>query len=144
MLNQPNKKCCPTDRDHSYKTPNWNKYKPLPVIYTLRNAFSEIILLWESENKTGLMILVPTLPHKEIISSQVVLVVKNLPANAGDIIDLVQSPNQEDPLEEGNSYSLQYSCLENPMDRRVWQATVYRAAKSWTQLKWLSTHAKKL
>ena len=81
------------------------------------------------------MILVPTLPHKEIISSQVVLVVKNLTANAGDIIDSVQSPNQEDPLEEGNSYSLQYSCLENPMDRRVWQATVYRAAKSWTQLK---------
>ena len=36
---------------------------------------------------------------------------------------------------------LQYSCLENPMDRGTWQATVHRAAKSWTQLKRLSTHA---
>ena len=35
---------------------------------------------------------------------------------------------------------LQYSCLENPMDRGTWQATVHRAAKSWTQLKRLSTH----
>jgi len=37
---------------------------------------------------------------------------------------------------------IQYSCLENPMDRGAWWATVYRLAKSWTQLKGLiSTHA---
>ena len=36
---------------------------------------------------------------------------------------------------------LQYSCLENPMDRGVWQATVHRVAKSWAQLKRLSMHA---
>ena len=36
---------------------------------------------------------------------------------------------------------LQYSCLENPMDRRTWQATVHRVAKSWTWLKQLSTNA---
>ena len=35
---------------------------------------------------------------------------------------------------EGNGNPLQYSCLENPMDREAWQATVYRAAKSQTQL----------
>ena len=35
---------------------------------------------------------------------------------------------------EGNGYSLQYSCLENPMDRGAWWATVRRVAKSWTQL----------
>ena len=81
------------------------------------------------------MILVPTLPHKEIISSQVVLVVKNLPANAGDIIDLVQSPNQEDPLEEGNSYSLQYSCLENPMDRSL------AGYSPWGHKEWDTTEA---
>ena len=40
----------------------------------------------------------------------------------------VRSLGQEDPLEKG-SYPLQYSCLENPMDRGVW-----RAAKSWTRL----------
>ena len=33
------------------------------------------------------------------------------------------------------------SCLENPMDRGAWQATVHRVAKSWTQLKWISSHA---
>ena len=39
-----------------------------------------------------------------------------------------------------NGHPLQY-CLENPMDRGAWQATVHRVAKSWTQLKWLSTHS---
>ena len=44
---------------------------------------------------------------------------------------------------EGIGNPLQYSCLENPMDRGAWQATVHRVAKSWTQLKQLSTHAHK-
>ena len=35
----------------------------------------------------------------------------------------------------------QYSCLENPMDRGAWQATVHRVTKSWTRLKQLSTQA---
>ena len=39
---------------------------------------------------------------------------------------------------EGNGNPLQYSCLENPMDRGAWQATVYSVAWSWTQLKQLS------
>ena len=42
----------------------------------------------------------------------------------------VRSLGQEDPLEEGNP--LQYSCLENPMDRGAWQATVQGVAKSQT------------
>ena len=36
---------------------------------------------------------------------------------------------------------LQYSCLENPIDRGAWWATVHRVAESWTQLKWLSVQA---
>ena len=36
---------------------------------------------------------------------------------------------------------LQYSCLENPVDRGAWRATVHVVAKSRTRLKWLSTHA---
>ena len=40
---------------------------------------------------------------------------------------------------EGNGNLLQYSCLENPMDRGAWRATVHRVAKSQTWLKWLST-----
>ena len=38
---------------------------------------------------------------------------------------------------EGNGTLLQYSCLENPVDKGAWQATIHGAAKSWTQL---STH----
>ena len=38
----------------------------------------------------------------------------------------------EDPLENGNGYPLQYSDLENSMDRGAWQATVHGVAKSWT------------
>ena len=40
---------------------------------------------------------------------------------------------------EGRGNPLQYSCLENHMDRWAWQPTVHRVTKSWTQLKWLST-----
>ena len=41
---------------------------------------------------------------------------------------------------EGNGNPLQYSCLDNPMDKGAWWATVHRVAQSWTQLKWLSRH----
>ena len=41
---------------------------------------------------------------------------------------------------KGSGNSLQYSCLENPMDRGVWQATVHKAGKSGAQLKRLSKH----
>ena len=39
----------------------------------------------------------------------------------------------------GHANPLQYFCLENPMDRGTWWATVHRVSKSWTRLKWLST-----
>ena len=67
------------------------------------------------------------------------LVVKNPPANAGDIrnaeliLGLGRSPGG------GHGDSLQYSCLENPMDRGAWWAAVHRS-QSRTQLKRLSTH----
>ena len=41
----------------------------------------------------------------------------------------------------GHGNPLYYSCLENPMDRGAWQATVHRVTKSWTRLKQLSTHS---
>ena len=44
----------------------------------------------------------------------------------------------------GHGNLLQYSCLENPMDRGAWQATVHRVAQSWTQLNFLSMHASSL
>ena len=53
----------------------------------------------------------------------------------------VQFLGGEDPLEGGNGNRLHYSCLENPMDRGAWWATVHRVTKSWTQVKQLSMHA---
>ena len=53
----------------------------------------------------------------------------------------VRSLGQEDPLEKGTVNPLQYSGLENSLDRGAWRATVHRVAKSQTQLKQLSSHA---
>ena len=52
----------------------------------------------------------------------------------------VPTLGQENTLESGHGNLIQYSCLENPMDRGAWQATVHGVAKSQTQLKWLSMH----
>ena len=54
-------------------------------------------------------------------------VVKNPPANAGH---LGSTPGSGRSLGEGNGNPLQYSCLENPMDRGAWQAIVHRVAES--------------
>ena len=67
-------------------------------------------------------------------------VAKNLPASGGNargeglIPGLGRSPG------EGNDNPLQYSCLENPMDRRTCRTAVHRVTQSQTRLKWLSTH----
>ena len=53
-------------------------------------------------------------------ASQVVLVVKNSPANAGDVKDMSSIPGSGRSPGGGHSNALQYSCLENPMDRGVW------------------------
>ena len=65
---------------------------------------------------------------------QVVLVVKNLPANAGDVRDMGLIPGLGRSPGEGHGNTFQYSCLENPMNRRAWRATVHRVTKSRTQL----------
>ena len=57
--------------------------------------------------------------------------VKIPPANPGDS-DWI--PGSGRSPRAGNGNPLQYSCLENPMDRGAWQITVHRVAKSWTQL----------
>ena len=67
------------------------------------------------------------------------LAVKNLPANAGDIRDVSLIPGVGGPPGVGNGNPLQYSCLENPMDRGAWQATVHRVAKCRTRLKQIGT-----
>ena len=63
------------------------------------------------------------------IASQVVLMVKNLPAKAGDIRYAVLIPGSGRSPEGWHSHPF-HSCLENPMDRGAWQATVLRVTKT--------------
>ena len=74
-------------------------------------------------------------------ASQVALVLKNLPANAGDTQDLGLILESGRSPGGGHGNPLQYSCLENPIDRGAWQAMVRRVTKSRAWLKHLSTHA---
>ena len=64
--------------------------------------------------------------------SQVALVVKNPPANAGDARNVGSIPGLRRSPGEGNGNPLQYAFLENSMDRGAWQATVRGVAKSRT------------
>ena len=68
-------------------------------------------------------------------ASRMALVVKNLVANAGDARDMGLIPGSERSPGGGHGNPLQYSCLENPMNRGAWQATVHGVAKSQTRLK---------
>ena len=78
--------------------------------------------------------------YRRYQASQLVLVVKNPLASAGDIRDAGSIPELVRSPGEGNGNLFQYSCLENPMDRGAWWATVHRVARSQTQLKQFSTH----
>ena len=69
------------------------------------------------------------------------LVVKNPAASIGDERDSGLIAGSRRSPGEGSGNPLQNSCLENPMDRGAWQATVHRVARSWTQLKQLSIQA---
>ena len=94
---------------------------------------------WEVEISRGRLLYAecinkdPTLYSTAIYikwASQVVLVVKNLPANAGDIRDTGSIPGSGKSTREGNSSPRQYSCLENPMHREAWQATVHKGYRA--------------
>ena len=98
------------------------------MTYQLIGRYPELMEIIKLENK-NLKI--------STITSQVVLVLKNLPTNAGDMALISKwgrSPGG------GNGNPLQYSCLGNPMDRRAWRATVHSVTKSWTQLRHTHTH----
>ena len=61
-------------------------------------------------------------------------VVKNPSANAGDTEDVGLIPGQGRSPGGGNGYPVQYSCLENPMDRGAWRSTVHGVTRSQTRL----------
>ena len=90
-----------------------------------------LLLLNTLEAAIGFLIVWYFIVHNCLTASQVALVVKNLPASVGDIRDVGSISELGRSPGKGNGNSLQYSCLENPMDREAWQATTVRTvAKS--------------
>ena len=65
-------------------------------------------------------------------ASQVTLVVKNPPVNAGDIRDVGSIPGSGRYPGGGHGNPLQYSSLDNPMDRGAWWAAMHRFTQNWT------------
>ena len=82
---------------------------------------------------SSFQLLIITAQYDRSWSSQVALVMKNPPANAGDIKDAGSISGSERSPGGGHGNSLQYSCLENPMGRGAWWATVPGVTDSWTQ-----------
>ena len=66
---------------------------------------------------------------------------KESACNVGDTEDVSLTPGSGRSSGGGHGSPLQYSCLENPVDRGTWQAAVHRVTKSWTGLKQLSMYA---
>ena len=85
----------------------------------------------------------PTLPIAHLTAEEGIpsgLAVKNLLAMQAMQEMQVPSLGREDSPGEGNGIPLQYSCLENLMDRRAWRATVHVTSKSWTRPKQQQEH----
>ena len=112
---------------------------PLPMEFSRQEYWSGVPLP-SPINMAVFIKLIYSIPT----SSQVALVIKNLPANVADIRDMGLIPGLGKSPGEGNGNPLQYSCLENPMDRGAWRATVHSIIWSQTQLKRLSTDLPKI
>ena len=74
---------------------------------------------------------------KKNLKKNTYIVIKNLPANAGDAALI---PGSESPPGGGSGNLLQYFCLENPMDREAWQATVHGVEKESYTTSWLNNN----
>ena len=103
--------------------------KEFTIIYNLHLIYNQMIEALRITAIVGNVYL-----FLKIWAYQVVLVVKNPPVNAGDVRDEGSIPSGRSGRFPGVEHDnpLQYSCLENPMDRGAWQATVHRVAKSET------------
>ena len=78
-----------------------------------------------------------------VSTSQVALMVKNLPANAGDIRDMGSTPRSGRSPGGAHSNPPQNSCQKKPMDRGAWRTTIHRVTQSWTWLQRLSRQKNK-
>ena len=107
-------------------------------MYTIPFYFLKYLLgirYFNNHLNIEIQVFIPCFPgfdntHTQHGAPQVVLVVKNPPANAGDIRDLGPIPGPGRAPGGGHGNLLQYSCLENPMGRGAWRATVHGVTKS--------------
>ena len=106
-----------------------------------RILFSVFFFLLSKYNREDTCMLIYTYMYISILGFPGGSVVKNLPANAGDTRHVGLIPGLGRSPGRGNGNPLQYSCLENPMDRGAWRAMVHSLTKSQTWLERLSTHA---
>ena len=109
----------------------WGELYPPPQIHMLKSVYS-VYLLWREGryrgNQVKMRSSVGTLVQYGLLSGASH---NNLPANVGHIRDIGLIPGLGIPWRRAWQPT-QYSCLENPMDREAWQATVNSAAKSQT------------
>ena len=111
-------------------------------LFSLQSCFSETILLSPTKGSAAgrpcpLCHLPKSALRSPFHSLQVAQRLKRLPAMR---VTWVRSLGREDSPGEGNGNPLQYSCLENPMDRGAWWATVHGIAKSRTRLSNFTFH----
>ena len=124
---------------HRWGLESWTHY--FPVLDGWEIIFSTLSVLSFLIFKTLMIKIASFGPTKgDCGAYQLALVVKNPPANAGDIRGMGSIPGSGRSPRGGHGNPIQYFCLENPMDRGSWQATVHRVAKTQTRLKWLITH----
>ena len=113
--------------------------KDLPFAHVfVSDALSNSLYLWLEATLNRVFNFIDIVSYSISITwlfstpTQVALVIKNLSTNAGDIRDLDSIFGLGRSPGDGNGSPLQYSCLENPMDREAWWATVHGVTKSWT------------
>ena len=126
---------CVTIRDHEItlcRRPTWH-----PLVQTTLNQGQQILFLFVypcGHKWQGLLTLNNIPFYTSPRASQVALMVKNPPTKQGDTRDAGLIPGLGRSPGAGNNNPLHYSCLENPMGRGAWRATVHRATQGQTRL----------
>ena len=132
---------CYLHNSHLYTTGGWYEFNNFVLQWNRLNAQRSKLTCFSNLHRSEVSC--PGQNCEELWQagvSQVKLVVKNPPANAGDVRDVgsILGSGRSPGGQHGNP--LWYSCLQNPRDREAWRATVHRVTKSQVRLKWLSTH----
>ena len=102
--------------------------------------FVSVLIFFNQMQTFNDMALMDISRYYSVQAFRLVLVIKNPSANAGDARDASSIPGLGRSPGEGTGNPFRYSCLENPVDRDAWWATVHRVTKCLIQLNQPSTH----